>query len=110
MELKRDELAAIKRVNQNSRPIYKQIMRNREAMVRLTEKHNKLIEDLNDNECFVLKKFGFYSEQILSGEADRILEQRAREIPDATEATQFAEPAEETTETVDTTVDSEDIF
>lgn len=71
MELSRYELASIKRTAQNVKML-------RNKLAKVTEKYNKvaaekagLEEEIENWETPIRRKYGFSSEEILSGEADR---------------------------------------
>lgn len=73
MELSRYELAAVKRTAQNVKML-------RNKLAKVTEKYNKIAsekagleEEIENWETPILKKYGFTSEEILSGEADRMI-------------------------------------
>ena len=73
MELSRYELAAVKRTAQNVKML-------RNKLAKVTEKYNKITaekagleEEIENWETPILKKYGFTSEEILSGEADRMI-------------------------------------
>lgn len=73
MELSRYELAAVKRTAQNVKML-------RNKLAKVTEKYNQIAsekagleEEIENWETPILKKYGFTSEEILSGEADRVI-------------------------------------
>lgn len=73
MELNRFDLASIKRTAQNVKML-------RRKLEKVTEKHNQICteksaleEEIANWETPILKKYGYSSEQILSGEADRMI-------------------------------------
>ena len=73
MNLNRYEIASIKRTAQNVKML-------RNKLAKVTEKYNKIAsektgleEEIENWETPILKKYGFTSEEILSGEADRMI-------------------------------------
>lgn len=73
MELSRYELAAVKRTAQNVKML-------RNKLAKVTEKYNQIAsekagleEEIENWETPIRKKYGFSSEEILSGEADRMI-------------------------------------
>lgn len=73
MELSRYELAAVKRTAQNVKML-------RNKLAKVTEKYNQIAsekagleEEIENWETPIRRKYGFSSEEILSGEADRMI-------------------------------------
>lgn len=92
MELSRFELAAVKRTAQNVKML-------RNKLTKVTEKYNQIAsekagleEEIENWETPILKKYGFTSEQILSGEADRQMAEMVRPVRD-NEASDMPEPS-----------------
>lgn len=84
MELSRYELAAVKRTAQNVKML-------RNKLAKVTEKYNKIAgekagleEEIENWETPILKKYGFTSEEILSGEADRMIAEAGQPQSDYT--------------------------
>lgn len=84
MEFSRYELAAIKRTAQNVKML-------RNKLVKVTEKYNQIAsekagleEEIENWETPILKKYGLTSEEILSGEADRIIAEAGQPQSDYT--------------------------
>ena len=103
MELNRFELASIKRTAQNVKML-------RRKLEKVTEKYNQICtekaaleEEIENWETPILKKYGFSSEQILSGEADQMIEEAKQNEPQTIEAP----AAEETEVPTETTVEEE---
>lgn len=71
MELSRFELAAIKRTAQNVRMLRNKLAKVTEKWQKIDDERKALESEINDWETPILKKYGFTSEEILSGEADR---------------------------------------
>lgn len=91
MEFSRYELAAIKRTAQNVKML-------RNKLAKVTEKYNKIAsekagleEEIENWETPILKKYGFTSEEILSGEADRMI--AMTESPQNEESQMYDGPA-----------------
>lgn len=84
MELSRYELASIKRTAQNVKML-------RNKLAKVTEKYNKIAaekagleEEIEDWETPIRRKYGFSSEEILSGEADRVTAEAGQPQTDGT--------------------------
>lgn len=84
MELSRYELAAVKRTAQNVKML-------RNKLAKVTEKYNQIAsekagleEEIENWETPILKKYGFTSEEILSGEADRMIAEAGQPQSDYT--------------------------
>lgn len=101
MELNRYELAAVKRTAQNVKML-------RNKLEKVTEKYNQIAsekagleEEIENWETPIRKKYGFSSEEILSGEADRMIAEAGQ--PQAAEdpAPNEWEPAETATPSVE---------
>ena len=84
MELSRYELAAVKRTAQNVKML-------RNKLAKVTEKYNKIAaekagleEEIENWETPIRRKYGFSSEEILSGEADRMIAEAGQPQTDGT--------------------------
>lgn len=71
MELSRYELAAVKRTAQNVKMLRNKLAKVTEKWEKIDAERKALIEEIENWETPILKKYGFTSEEILSGEADR---------------------------------------
>lgn len=70
MEISRSDLASIKRVNANSKKIVRKLEVLKRHIDELSAEYNNYVEEYKAIESYVVTKWGFYSEQILNGEAD----------------------------------------
>lgn len=73
MELNRYELASIKRTAQNVKMLRNKLAKVTEKYEKIASEKADLEEEIANWETPILKKYGFSSEQILSGEADKLL-------------------------------------
>lgn len=71
MGLSRFELAAIKRTAQNVKMLRNKLAKVTEKWQKIDDEKRALESEINDWETPILKKYGFTSEEILSGEADK---------------------------------------
>lgn len=100
MELSRYEVAAIKRTAQNVKML-------RNKLAKVTEKYEKIAsekagleEEIANWETPILKKYGFSSEQILSGEADKLLAMAEEPQTDGTAIDTDSIPEKPETDTI----------
>lgn len=84
MNLSRYEIASIKRTAQNVKML-------RNKLAKVTEKYNKIAsekagleEEIENWETPIRRKYGFSSEEILSGEADRMIAEAGQPQSDYT--------------------------
>lgn len=75
MELNRFEMAAVKRTAQNVKTLRKNLSKVEEKIEELLVKKASVEKEIEMWEAPIIAKHGYSSEQILSGEADRIAEQ-----------------------------------
>lgn len=73
MELSRYELAAVKRTAQNVKMLRNKLAKVTEKWEKIDAERKALTEEIENWETPILKKYGFTSEQILSGEVDRVI-------------------------------------
>lgn len=73
MEFSRYELAAIKRTAQNVKMLRNKLAKVTEKYYQIASEKEGLEEEIKNWETPILKKYGFTSEEILSGEADRVI-------------------------------------
>lgn len=73
MELSRFETAAVKRTAQNVKMLRNKLAKVTEKWEKIDAEKKALEAEINDWETPILKKYGFTSEEILSGEADRLM-------------------------------------
>lgn len=100
MELSRYELAAIKRTAQNVKML-------RNKLAKVTEKYNKIAaekagleEEIENWETPIRRKYGFSSEEILSGEADRMIAEAGHPQTDGTTVAEDLIPQNPETATI----------
>lgn len=76
MELSRYELASIKRTAQNVKMLRNKLAKVTEKWEKIDAERKALTEEIENWETPIRRKYGFSSEQILSGEADRVIAER----------------------------------
>lgn len=105
MNLSTYELAAVRNINKISRKILRKLEIKEKEMNKLAAEYEALAAEYKACESYITGKYGFYSEQILSGEADQIIaekeaaenaaQQQASQVGGAYEALEYQEPAPE---------------
>lgn len=103
MELNRFELASIKRTAQNVKMLRRKLEKVTEKCNQVYAEKAALEDEIANWEIPILKKYGFSSEQILSGEADQMIEAAKQDEPQTIEAP----IVEETEVPTETTVEEE---
>lgn len=73
MELSRYELAAVKRTAQNVKMLRNKLAKVTEKWEKIDAERKALTEEIENWETPIRRKYGFSSEEILSGEADRVI-------------------------------------
>lgn len=72
MNLSRFEIASIKRTAQNVKSLRKKVSKLNEKINALVEERERIKSEIDMWESPIISKYGYSSEQILSGEADKI--------------------------------------
>lgn len=75
MELSRYELAAVKRTAQNVKMLRNKLAKVTEKWEKIDAERKALTEEIENWETPIRRKYGFSSEEILSGEADQMIEE-----------------------------------
>lgn len=83
MELSRFEVAAVKRTAQNVKMLRNKLAKITEKWEKIDAEKRALESEINDWETPILRKYGFTSEQILSGEADRKMTEMESSVADS---------------------------
>lgn len=83
MELSRFEVAAVKRTAQNVKMLRNKLAKITEKWEKIDAEKRALESEINDWETPILRKYGFTSEQILSGEADRQMTEMESSVEDS---------------------------
>lgn len=84
MELSRYELAAVKRTAQNVKMLRNKLAKVTEKWEKIDAERMALAEEIEDWETPIRRKYGFSSEEILSGEADRVIAEAGQPQSDYT--------------------------
>lgn len=84
MELSRYELAAVKRTAQNVKMLRNKLTKVTEKWEKIEAERRALAEEIENWETPIRRKYGFSSEEILSGEADRMLAEAEQPQTDGT--------------------------
>lgn len=84
MKLSRYEVAAIKRTAQNVKMLRNKLAKVTEKWEKTDAERKALIEEIETWETPIRKKYGFSSEEILSGEADRMMAEAGQPQSDCT--------------------------
>ena len=84
MELSRYEIASIKRTAQNVKMLRNKLAKVTEKWEKIDAEKKALTEEIENWETPILKKYGFTSEEILSGEADRMIAEAGQPQSDYT--------------------------
>lgn len=84
MELSRYELAAVKRTAQNVKMLRNKLAKVTEKWEKIDAERKALIEEVENWETPIRRKYGFSSEEILSGEADRMMAEAGQPQSDYT--------------------------
>lgn len=83
MELSRFEVAAVKRTAQNVKMLRNKLAKVTEKWENIDAEKRALESEINNWETPILRKYGFTSEEILSGEADKKIAEMERPVMDS---------------------------
>ena len=84
MELSRYEIASIKRTAQNVKMLRNKLAKVAEKWEKIDAERKALTEEIENWETPIRRKYGFSSEEILSGEADRMMAEAGQPQSDYT--------------------------